>query len=152
MGRWLGVTVAIYLFIGSAFGSIAWARSFGGGATQMGWGPKPRQVDSVKVGQDEEKLRQDLSQIAQHKQDFQKQFLGLKTQRAEALKSKNKDQAKALTLQMQQLRQQHRAQNREARMQLSQDRRLLRKDQRGEPKQESGRKHHSKHLHVEGSQ
>lgn len=146
MERGLGIAVAAQLLIGLAVGSVAWAKGFPGRSTQMDWKPKPREVDSVKVGQDEQKVRQDLNQVAQHKQDFRKQLLDLKTQRAAALKSKNKDQAKGFAQQIQQLRQQNHAQQRQDRLQLSQDRRQLRTDEMGKPKQESGRKHHSKHL------
>ena len=122
--RWFNVSVMVCL-LGLTFGSAVWAKGFKSQGTGLNVGSAPGQANPNYIDQDRAWVRQDLIRIRQHKRDFQKQLKALKSQRVEALRSKNKDQAKVLAQQIEQLQQQYRAQCWSDRLQLGDDRRLL---------------------------
>ena len=112
---------ALFLLVGT--GVI-----LGIGLPRPGWAEDSADEKPNEVRQDRQEIRQDAAQIQKDKEVYRQQMSALEAQRAEALKSGNVDQAKALTQQIHQLREGGRERRHEDLKELRQDRRELRQD------------------------
>ena len=97
--------------------------------------PQATQQPGGELQQDREQLRQaegevhgDMKQIQQDKQLFRQRMSALESQRAEALKSGEKDQVRALTGQIRQLREEGKERRQQDFKELQQDKEQMSKD------------------------
>ena len=80
--------------------------------------------------EDRAKIRTDAQAIQDLRKSYQEKISALRQQREAALKSKNKDQVKALQQQIQDLKKEKKAKLKDARRQFHQDRQELKKDRK----------------------
>ncbi len=135
--RW-GSLLSLGIIFTLGLTSPTWARSSGARSSggRENSAPLPQgsySHDPKMIEMDLEKIKQDAAQMKQHQAVFRKQLADLKAQRAQALKSKNAELAKAIEQQMDQLIEKARDQKGEDRFQLVEHQRQLKTDRQGGP-------------------
>ena len=122
--------VGVLFSVGSS--TPVWAKSFGKmvnvdkAVPQGAQAATPQELD--KIREDQQKIKNDLDRIKQHREAFRKQLAGLEARRKQALKAKNAEQTRAIEQEIEQLREKGPDPEGDDRFRLIQDKRQLHKD------------------------